>query len=244
MLFPWRIWASGWLLRVIGQVCFFGLVGRLFGGSERVQFMVVGNAAMVAAMAALLGTATTTWERRSGTLPFLIAAPTSHIVVFMSRSLERLFDATVSSSVSFYAAASVFSIPLDFPLVLAIIPLFFLVGMGSYSVAMFFGGVILWAMNARNVVTNILSIGMMALCGVNVPIEYLPGWSRFVSGLFPLTYQLEGIRTFLAAGSLRGTLGPTLIGIAVGCVWLCVAISVFWWFGESGRRSGSIEFEV
>lgn len=59
-------------------------------GSERVQFMVVGNAAMVAAMAALLGTATTTWERRSGTLPFLIAAPTSHIVVFMSRSLERL----------------------------------------------------------------------------------------------------------------------------------------------------------
>jgi ABC-2 type transport system permease protein len=50
VVYTWRTWTAGWLTRVLCQVAFFALIGRLLGSAERTQFLLVGNAALIAAV--------------------------------------------------------------------------------------------------------------------------------------------------------------------------------------------------
>ncbi|MGH8874427.1 MAG: ABC transporter permease, partial [Acidimicrobiia bacterium] len=76
-IYTWQTWTFSWLTRVLAQVTFFALIGRLLGSEDRVHFLLVGNAVAIAAIASLPVVASTTWERRSGTLPLLVACPSS-----------------------------------------------------------------------------------------------------------------------------------------------------------------------
>ncbi|MEJ7702864.1 MAG: hypothetical protein WKF47_04025 [Geodermatophilaceae bacterium] len=60
---------------MVSQVIFFALIGRLLDSPEAAAYLLVGNAVMIAALEAMMVVASTTWERRAGTLPLLIAAP-------------------------------------------------------------------------------------------------------------------------------------------------------------------------
>jgi ABC-2 type transport system permease protein len=65
-IYTWKTWVAGWYVRVLAQVAFFALVGRLLGSDARVHYLLVGNAVMLAAIGGLFAVAGTTWERRQG----------------------------------------------------------------------------------------------------------------------------------------------------------------------------------
>ena len=84
-IFTWKTWLAGWYLRVLAQVIFFALIGRLLGSDDAVYYLLVGNAIMLAAMTGIWSLNMVGWERYSGTLPLLAASPSSPVVVFASR---------------------------------------------------------------------------------------------------------------------------------------------------------------
>jgi ABC-2 type transport system permease protein len=149
---------------------------------------------MLAAIGSLFAVAGTTWKRRAGTLPLLVASPSSPVVVFAGPSAWALTDGLVSSLAAFFVAAPLFDldlpwprtllvIPLAAPLfdldlpwprTLLVIPLAALVGASCYALGIFLGGVVLRAMSTRNVVANLTWGTIMAIGGVNVPISYYP----------------------------------------------------------------------
>jgi ABC-2 type transport system permease protein len=82
----------------------------------------------------------------------------------------------------------------------------------------------------------------MALCGVQVPVVFWPGWVQAVAGLLPVRHGLLGVRALLD-GAPAGTVARhAALEAAVGLGWLLVAALTFRRLAESGRRDGSIEF--
>lgn len=241
-IYTWRSWLIGWFLRVLSQVAFFALIGKLLQSPERERFLLVGNAVLLAAMGALIAVASTQWERLAGTMPLLIAAPSSHVVVFAGRSLTFVVDGAVTASAAFFASAWMFKLPLPWPRVLVLPVLVFLVAASTYSVAIFLGGCVLNASGLRNLVSNLAQTTMMALAGVSVPIGYFPAPVHVVSYTLPLTFGIRSVRNLLAGDGAWAVVGTAGLQLAVAGAWLVLALLTFDRLGERGRRSGAIEF--
>ncbi len=242
VIYTWRTWLTGWLLRVVAQVAFFALIGRLLASTEQLHYLLLGNVVMLAAISGMTAVATTTWERMTGTLPLLVAAPSSHISVFIARSLENVIDGLLTAVAAFVIIAPLFGFPVPLPHALMALPVLTLVTVTTFALATFLGALVLRAMGTRNVVSNIVYLTMMAICGVNVPVEFWPNWVEVVASLLPLTHGLKAIRAIFDGATLPTTVPQILAEAIVGASWFAVAVLAFRHFVNSGRRDGTIEF--
>jgi len=240
--FTLRTWLLGWFLRVLAQVAFFALIGRLVGSTETTRFLLVGNAIALATSCAMMAVPATTWERRAGTLPLLIAAPANPTLVFLGRSVHTVLDGLTSSLGSFLLVGLVFRLPLPWPRVLWVAPLTLLVTVSAYLLATFLGALVLRAMDSRNLVANIAIYVLLTLGGANLPPDAYPAPLRAASSVLPLRHGLKAIRDLLA-GAPAGPIvrGAALEGL-VGLGWLGLSALLFHRFAERGRRDGSIGF--
>jgi len=240
-MYTWRTWTAGWLSRVVAQVVFYSLLGRLVGSTDRLHFLVVGNAVMLCATTVIFVVQSTTWERAAGTIPLLIAAPASPLLVLFGRSVQWVPDAVLSSLVALAVAAPLFGVPLPFPRALWIVPLLLLVTVSTYMMGTLLGSLVLRWTQARNLVSNVAGAAMLALCGVNVPVDFFPAWVETLAAGLPLAHGLAAIRGVLAAAPPAEVLGSVAAEVAVGTAWFLLAAASFRWFAEGGRRDGTIE---
>lgn len=240
-MYTWRTWTAGWLLRVVAQVVFYSLMGRLVDSTDRLHFLVVGNAVMLCATTVIFVVQSTTWERAAGTIPLLIAAPASPLVVLFGRSVQWVPDAVVSSLVALAVAGPLFGVPIPFPRAMWILPLLLLVTVSTYMMGTFFGSLVLRYTQARNLVSNVAGATMLALCGVNVPVDYFPGWVQSLAAGLPLTHGLAAVRGVLAAAPRGEILAEVAAEVLVGLAWFTAAAASFRWFAEGGRKDGTIE---
>jgi ABC-2 type transport system permease protein len=242
LVYTWRTWLGGWLLRVVTQVAFFALVGEVLLSRSAAQYLAVGNAVVISAIEAMMVVASTTWERRAGTLPLLVAAPGPLPMVLAGRSVQWLASGTVSGSVAFFAVGVLFGVSFPMPAALLVIPLIALVGLASYGLGLLLAGFVLAAMDLRNLVSNLAYLTLMAITGVQVPLSFWPGWLQGVAQVLPVTHGLAAVRALVTGGPTGDVLRSAVLEAAVGASWLCVALCFFRYFAEAGRHDGSIEF--
>ena len=69
-------WVCGWMVRVIAQVSFFGLIGLRVANDRSAFYLLVGNSLAVAAQNGIFSLNMTTTERWAGTLPLHFVAAT------------------------------------------------------------------------------------------------------------------------------------------------------------------------
>ncbi|HVM17619.1 MAG TPA: ABC transporter permease [Gaiellaceae bacterium] len=242
VMFTWRSWLAGWYLRVLAQVTFFALIGELLGSRERTHFLLVGAAVFLAAMGTFTAIASSAWERWAGTLPLLVASPTSPVLVFSTRSLYFVVDATLTSLGAFFVAAPLFGVPLPWPRVLLVVPLVLLVALSTYASAVALGGISARWPSTRNLVSNVSSTTLLTICGVVVPVAFYPAPVQWLAQALPLTHGLAAVRAVLAGEPLAAMLPDVALAVAAGLGWLAVALLTFDRLAASGRRDGSIEF--
>jgi ABC-2 type transport system permease protein len=239
-IFTWQTWLAGWFVRVVAQVSFFALIGLLVESPELLRFLLIANVPGLAARTALGRPRGATWVRYAGTLPLLVASPSSHVAVFTARGFDVLLDGTVTAASAFLVAAPLFGVDLPWPRALFVFPLFGLVATSTYCFGVFVGSFVLRKPGLRNLVTNVLVGIFMVLCGVNVPLAALPDVFAAVGRILPLTHGLLAIRSVLDGGP--GTAAFVAVEAAVGLWWLVAGALSLTWFVEAGRRSGTIEF--
>lgn len=240
-IYTWKSWLGGWLVRVMSQVTFFALIGRLLGANQQIWFLLVGNAIMIAAMEGVFALNMVSWERSTGTLPLIAASPTSPVLVLASHGVYLVVDGTVSALGALFLLGPVFGLPLPWPRVLLIIPLTILIAASAYSLGTFLGGVVLGFRGLNSVVVNVGIVALMALCGVNVPLDAYPGPIAWVSRFLPITHGLIAVRDVLAGDlGAAGLQALAEAGVATG--WLVLCVLTFGRFVQRGRRNGSLEF--
>ncbi|MEU5464748.1 ABC transporter permease [Streptomyces althioticus] len=241
-LYTVRSWTLGWMSRVLCQVSFFALAGRLLADEEATRFLLIGNAVSIMVLEASVVVASTAWERASGTLPLLVAAPVHPAFVFFGRSLFGVAVGTVSSSVALLALAPLFGVALPWPAAVLVVPLITLVGFACYCFFLVLAGLALRATHLRNLVSNVAALGLIAFCGVQVPLVFWPSWIQAVAGFLPLTHGLQAVRLLLDSAGAGQVVAATALELLIGVGWLVIAVLTFRGFVESGRRDGSIEF--
>ena len=235
-------WALGLFLRMMTQVAFFASIGRLLGSQDQVAYLLIGNAVMAAAVGCLTATTATTWERGAGTLPLLVASPTSALVVLMGRSVFFIANGLAFSLGALVLVPPLFDVVIPWGRFPALVALVALVAVSTYFAATFLGGLVLAATAARRTVPNLARLTMMAFCGVSVPRSVFPDVVSGAAGLLPLTHGLDAIRELLGAGRPAVVLGDAGLEALVGAGWLLASLATFHRLAEAGRRDGSIVF--
>jgi ABC-2 type transport system permease protein len=241
-MYTWKTWLFGWLCRVLCQVAFFSLIGKLVGSVEVTVFLVIGNSVFVAAQAVLLTVSSTAWERMTGTLPLLVAAPAPPFVVFAGRSVQWIADGIACGTISLFLMAPLFGVDLPMPAALLAIPLLALVALSVYAFALVLGGLVLRMIELRALVANVSIFVLMLLTGVQVPESFWPRPVAVLADLLPMTHGLRAIRGLLGDAGAAAIAVDTAAEVAVGLGWFLVAALVFRRLASSGRRDGSIEF--
>lgn len=241
-VYTWRTWTFGWLCRVLCQVAFFALIGQLIDTPGQTRFLLIGNAVTIAAMESSAVVASTTWERRAGTLPLLVASPADPALVFCGRSLQWIASGVVTSLTSLLALGPLFGIRYGTGQALAAAGIILMVSLSSYTFCLVLAGLVLGRMGLRNIVGNLASLSLMAFCGVQVPTDYWPRWVGAAAALLPVTHGLASMRALLDGAPAGRVVPGVLLEAAVGAGWALVAVLTFRRLAERGRSDGSIEF--
>lgn len=243
-VYPPMQYVIAWIPRVLFQVAFFALVAQFLGGPDYLHFALVGTAAWAAYGAVVTFTvASLTWELRAGTIPLLIASPSTPLLVLVGRNLADLANGVISGIVGLGAAAVAFGVPVT-PLggVLAVM-LFALIAATTYAFALFLGSFVLRFPEYRNVTSNLASIGITFLAGVYVPTAFLPDWAQAVASLLPVTHGLRSLREGLGATSLTdAVLAPAAVEVAIGALYFTLAQLSFAFFLRRARLRGTLDF--
>lgn len=246
VMFTPASWTFGYLSRLLTQVIFFALIGVLLDSPELVRFLFIGNAVVFMAFEAFISVATTTWERRQGTLPLLVAAPLPLWPVFVGRSVQWLPTGLLSSSAALFVLGPFFGVTWRLPQALAVIAALLVIGVSMYCMALVFGALVLAAMEMRNMVYNVATTVMMMICGVMVPLTFWPDWVGAVANAVPLTHGLAAIRALAEPSAVAPIAGEVvanlLVALGIGAIWMIAAAVLLERLAGIGRRSGSIEF--
>ena len=241
-IFTPKSWIFGWCVRMLAQVSFFALIGKLLQSNEQTQFFLIGNAVMIAAMGATFAMNMTTAERGNGTLSLLLASPSRPVLVFASRGVYVTADSIFSSLLGLFILGPVFGLSFPFPRVLLVIPLTALVGFSAYSFSTFLAGVIIRHREITGLLVNATIVILMALCGVNVPVSFYPAWLAWISRSLPITNGLEAIRGVIAGSPWSTITAHAGAELLVMSIWLSLAVATFGAFVRAGQRDGSLEY--
>ena len=246
VIFSPLTWSLGWVSRVLVQVVFFALIGLLLESEEAVRYLFIGNAVMITAMEALMSVTTTTWERRQGTMPLLVIAPTRLWPVFVGRSVQWLPTGVITASVALFVLGPAFGVGWTPTRALTVLGCLVVVSVATYCFALFLSAIVLTAIDLHNVISNMAQATTMLIAGVMVPVSFWPGWVEAIAQALPLTHGLAAIRSVVAAPAVAPVAGEVVPGVlltlGVGAIWLLSAALLLERVAAAGRRSGSIEF--
>lgn len=242
--FTWTIWSWGFglFLRMMTQVAFFTSIGRLLGSQDQVAYLLIGNAVAASAIGCLTATTATTWERGAGTLPLLVASPTSPLLVLMGRSVFFMANGLAFSLGALVLMPPLFDVTIPWARFPALVALVAIGTVSTYFTATFLGGLVLRATTARRTVPQVARLTMMAFCGVSVPRSVFPDWVSWLAGLLPLTHALDAARELLDDGRIDVVMRDVGLEILVGGGWLLLSLLTFQRLADAGRRDGSIVF--
>jgi ABC-2 type transport system permease protein len=235
-------WIFGWLLRVVFQVFFFSLVGRLIGSSEQVRFLLVGGAILAAALEAMVVVMSATDDRSSGMLAMLATTPGSYFVVYVFRHLNYLGTGLATSTFALFLGSWVMGVDLHLPRALLVVPLIALGAATCYAFAAFIGALTARAAQAYWLSLNVSYLSLMALSGFTIPLGSWPAPLVWLAQVLPFTHGLQAIRSILGDTPdwpvVLGQVGlETLLLLAwLGLAWLAVRTTI-----ERARRNGDID---
>lgn len=242
VIFTWRSWIAGWMVRVVAQVSFFALIGLRVADERSAFYILIGNALAVAAQAGVFSLNMTTAERWAGTLPLLVASPSSPVVVFSARGAYLAVDGALSAVAALFIAGPAFGLSLPWPRVLAVVPLTMLVALSAYCFGTFLAGIVFRFRSINSLVVNTTYVGLMTACGVNVPLSYYPTVIDWLSRGLPLTNGLLAIREVFAGAPVSTIVGHAAAEGLVGGCWLVLALLTFNRLAARGRLDGSLDY--
>jgi ABC-2 type transport system permease protein len=88
---------------------------------------------------------------------------------------------------------------------------------------------------------NLLVFLFLLFCGVNIPLEVLPGWMQVVSNFLPFTHGLEAIRAAVAGAGLDEVGGLIAIEFGIGAVYALLAFGLFSYLERSARQNATLD---
>jgi ABC-2 type transport system permease protein len=242
-LFNWIHW-SIYLPTMLGgpvfQILFFAYIGR-YAKLRSDEFFVVGNAVAISSLGGIFGMAMTIGgERWTQTLSSILVTPANRLALFLGRALPNLANGVIVSTVGFVVGWLL----LDFSLKPTEIPAIALVVIVTSFACTAFGTMIgAFGLRGRDVFffANLMIFVFLLFCGVNVPVDSLPGWMQAIGRVLPLTHGIDAARQIAQGASLRDVSGLIGTEAGIGVCYAALAYGLLRFFEIDGRRRATLE---
>jgi ABC-2 type transport system permease protein len=222
------------------QVIFFTKLGQ-YAHAESSDFYVVGNAVQVCAMSSVYGmTMAVANERWAGTLGPLLASPANRAAVFLGRGVPVLANGLFVSGFTFLVGALLLGFRPSAGAIPGLAGVVVITTMSCTAFGMLLGSIGLRAKDAF-FGSNLAYFLMLLFCGVNIPLDVLPGWMSAVSRCLPLTHGIEAARRLAAGAGASDVSGLTATEAAIGVAYASAAYALFRVLEISSRRSAVLD---
>jgi ABC-2 type transport system permease protein len=242
-LFNWirpGIYITTMLGSPLFQILFFAYLGR-FSGLRDDTYFVVGNAVQISSMAGIYAmTLTIANERNYGTLSPILATPANRVALFLGRAIPVIANGLFVSAFGF----GVGLLLLDFTLAADQLPALAFVVLVTVFACTGFGMLLgSFGLRARDVFffSNLVYFLMLLCCGVNIPLESLPGWLEAIGRALPLTHGIEAAREIVGGATLSDVSQLVWKEAAIGAVYTAFAFGLFRWFEALSRRRAALD---
>jgi ABC-2 type transport system permease protein len=236
----WSIYVPTMLGGPVFQILFFAYIGR-YAKLRSDEFFVVGNAVAISSLGGIFGMAMTIGgERWTQTLSSILVTPANRLALFLGRALPNIANGIFVSTVGF----AVGWLLLDFSLAPAEIPVIALIVVVTSSACTAFGTMIgAFGLRGRDVFffANLVIFVFLLFCGVNVPVEVLPGWMQAIGRILPLTHGIAAARQIAEGGSLGDVAGLVWTEAGIGACYAALAYGLLRYFEIDGRRRATLE---
>lgn len=179
------------------------------------------------------------YERREGTLPLLVAAPTSLMVVLLGRSLANALASLGSLVITFATGFLAYGIVPSIANPISFIATLILTIMTMTSLGLIFGCIFVLTRSAHEFV-QVINYPIFILSGLTFPFALLPLWTRPFSWLLGSTWSNIGLSQ--AAGFSGGSLALTYLwqtGLTIA--YFIIATLLFQRVEHLVRHAGSME---
>ena len=240
-LFQWatvRGYVGYKLILPITQILFFVELGVFATGPQNALYFALGNAMQINANAGIFGVvATVANERQYGTLPMLLASPANRLVTFLSRAVVNTLDGILSVVVAMFLVVWLFHLDLHRANVPLLALCILVVSVTTSGLGLLFGSIGL-IMRDAIVIANVVYYLLLVFCGINFPVDRLPGALQVVAYSLPLTRGVEAAREAAAGASLAHVSGLIAGELAVGAVYAALGFGLFRVLENRARRGG------
>jgi ABC-2 type transport system permease protein len=243
MLFNWAR-PSIYIPTLIGgptfQLLFFAALGS-YATDRSPAYFAIGNAVQVSALAGVFGmTMAIANERWFGTLPALLASPANRAALFAGRFLPFLVNGLFVSLYAFAVGVVFLGVRLA-PSSLAVVGLALLTTVFSCTAIGSLQGAISLRLRDGLFGANLIMMGILLFCGVNVPLEDLPTWMQVVGNMLPFTHGLAAVRQAADGAGLSQVGGLIAIELGIGVAYALLAFGLFSFLERSARRSATLD---
>jgi ABC-2 type transport system permease protein len=222
------------------QLIFFTKLGQYAHAQDR-DFYIVGNSVQVCAMSSVYGmTMAVANERWFGTLGPLLASPANRAAVFLGRGVPVLANGLLVSVFTFGAGVVLlgFRPPLHSLPALAAVLLVTVTSCTAFG--MLLGSI---GLRAKDFffAANLAYFLMLLFCGVNIPIDELPGWMSVISRCLPLTHGIEAARRVAAGASIGDVAGLVWAELGIAVAYATAAFLLFRFLERESRRTAVLD---
>ena len=236
---PW-IMIPSFLIAPLFQILLFVYIGRA-AELESDEFYVIGNALQYASIPCLFAMGhTISGERWQQTLGAVLATPARRLPLFVGRTLPVIVNGMLVAAFSLAVGTLMLGIHLPAsslaPLGLTIVvTTFSCTGLGLVNAAIGF------RVREVAVLSNILFGLLLVFCGVNVPLDDLPGWMSTTAQGLPLTHGIEAARRLADGESLGGVAGLLGAEALVGAAFAVAGYALLRFMEWESRRLATLD---
>ena len=239
-------WVNPWVFvpQTLGypifEILFFSYLGR-FADVQSDKFFLIGNAFMALAMTGFFGMGNAVGgERRSQTLPTLLASPANRLALFLGRAVPSILTGFTVAVTAFTVCAIVLGVTFTKSELAGLA----VAGLCSAFACTSFG-LCLGALGLRgrsvSLFADTIGGSLLLLSGANVPLERLPAAVQRVSNVLPLTHGIQAGRILGGGGSFADAAHLLRGELLVGCCYLVLGIVMLRVFEYIGRRSATLD---
>lgn len=226
--------------RYVFQTLFFVLLAYAAGGVEMMRYALIGNVVQIVANTCQISTATAiNREKWAGTIPYLIAAPANILPALLGSSVAPMFQGALSITIAFVVVTPMVGVTGLGRLVLAT-PIIAVIVFSVSALGLLVGSATLRT-RVTVLLANAVAYITMIVCGVNFPIEALPGWLQTAARFLPMTNGLLAVRAVVDGSAYADVLPLVGAEILLGLVYGAVGYAVFAWQLSQARRDGKVE---
>lgn len=236
-----KIFILAKILSPLFQMLFFCYLTKFVYQSEDMTPWVIGNAFMVCVYSVFLGAGLIMMlERDFGTLKMIIATPTNRFIIFFSRSLIHIFDATYTVIISLLVGKLIFNVDFSKIPMLAFAAIIVIAMFAAISLGMLVSSLGLLVKDIH-MIMNVGIMGLIALSGANVPIEQFPTILQKLSRMLPVVRSIQASRILASGGNVSGVSSLVLGEFALGCIYLIIAYFMYWALEYLARKHATLD---